>query len=250
MVTIKEYYRYSELLNFECSTCCNGRFTGDEKKVISRETVSSRKWAEENGHYAHEYVARFTSTFICSNPKCSETIFVSGIEAIDEDYETGPNGQFEAVNYSMYKPLYINPPIYLILINDSYPEVIKKELLNAFTVFWTDASACGNRIRVCVENLLVHFKIARFTIKKKFKMLDTRIKEFKTKYPQYALLADNLLAIKWIGNTASHEEISRKEVATAFEILSFVLDEIFHNRKNKIDKISKAIIKAKGKRIK
>ncbi|MDB5047770.1 MAG: hypothetical protein JWO30_841 [Fibrobacteres bacterium] len=172
---------------------------------------------------------------------------MTGMEAIDEEFVRGQRGEPETEYFSVYNPQFISPPIRIVPLNEKYPKFVKEDLISSFQVFWTDSSACGNRIRVCVENLLAHFKISKLTPKKKFKSLESRIKEFKVQYPKYETLANNLLAIKWMGNVASHEEISREDVATAYQIFGFVLDEIFHNRKEQMDKMSRLIIKKKGK---
>lgn len=78
-------------------------------------------------------------------------------------------------------------------------------------------------------------------------MLHSRIEEFKIRVSKYGHLSDQLMAIKWLGNEASHTAgLTRIDIFDALDLLEFVLEELFHGRKIKMQKLAKKINKKKG----
>ena len=95
--------------------------------------------------------------------------------------------------------------------------------------------------------ILDHQKIKKTTISKKKKRvkltLHDRIIEYGKKKNQ---LSKNILAIKWIGNSASHTQgLEIDDIFDAYDLLHHVLNEIYDNRTNHIAKITKARNKRK-----
>ena len=63
--------------------------------------------------------------------------------------------------------------------------------------------------------------------------LDKRIKEFEKTHVD---IADKLLATKIIGNSGSHvAEISKDDVIDAYEILEYVLEELFTRKARQVE---------------
>ena len=57
------------------------------------------------------------------------------------------------------------------------------------------------------------------------------------------------MAVKWIGNDGSHEgDLSQNDLLDVFEILNYVLDEMYEQRAKNVAKLATKINKAKGSR--
>ncbi len=55
---------------------------------------------------------------------------------------------------------------------------------------------------------------------------------------------EKLIALKWLGNTASHQgHVSRDDVLNGFEILEYLLAELFDQRAVRIKELAKQLIK-------
>ena len=246
-VIFKTTYELEDFAKLICPTCEAGHTMPSLDNIIEKQTIESLESVENIG-YPECYEGRFNAIFKCSNPKCGENIFISGFSIRNEEYFKQANGtKYDIKFVPYYLPKYFSPAIKLISNTNTYPENIIKELDYAFALFWLNLTACGNSIRKCVEVLLDSFKIVRTDSSNNFVSLHNRIEDFKTKHSTFSNLADNLLAIKWIGNDASHKsEFHRDDIFDAFDILSYVLDEIYHNRTKQIEKLTKFINTNKG----
>jgi integrase len=106
------------------------------------------------------------------------------------------------------------------------PKAVAEQLEASFRLAWLDPGAAANRMRVALERLLDHFRIKKTggrTNKGKVigLTLHARILLYAVKQP---VLGAQLLALKWLGNTASHEgQVSMSELLDADEILEHTL---------------------------
>ncbi|QRR00803.1 DUF4145 domain-containing protein [Dyadobacter sandarakinus] len=110
-----------------------------------------------------------------------------------------------------------------------------------------DTASCANKVRVVVEKMMDDLKIKKtYTSSRSRKSysLHQRIEFFKTKYPQFA---DSVMAIKWIGNSGSHnnDPINKNDILDAFEILNYVLADLYETHKKRIHRLTKTINKRK-----
>lgn len=95
-----------------------------------------------------------------------------------------------------------------------------------------------------------HFNIKRRVVTKKRKLrllnLHERVVLFSLRNKD---IANHLLAVKWIGNTGSHVgDVTRDDVFDDFQIINYVLDELFLKRSEVVSKLTKQINKAKKPR--
>lgn len=141
------------------------------------------------------------------------------------------------------------PPIFSI--PDQCPNVVIRELGQAFALVWADVGSSGNRLRSAVEALLDDQKVPRRKLNKtKRKMrplnLHERINEFRKKQPE---AADLLEAVKWLGNAGSHAslmKLSWDDLLDGFELFEHVIDLIYVGRAEKMKRRAKKINKQKG----
>ena len=136
-------------------------------------------------------------------------------------------------------------PWCIIDLHSKCPDSVSNELRAAFRLFFADAGACAGRIRVALEKLMNHLGVQRRKKGSKGKSYDLslhqRIEIYANATPE---LRDQLLAIKWLGNTGSHEgQIVRDDVLSGFEVLEHVIGEILDRRAAKVKELAKQLTK-------
>ena len=182
---------------------------------------------------------RFCGILKCNNKNCQESASISGTGVVAEEvgYEFGqPERNF--VEY--FKPEYCFPPPAIFKIPEKTPEDVAIEIIQSFSIFFSQPSSAGNKIRTCIEKLLDHQRIKKITLNRRRKRvrlsLHQRIIEYGHKNSD---LSKNILAIKWIGNSASHTRgLDIDDIFDAYDLLSHVLTEIYDNRSHHIKRIT------------
>jgi len=112
---------------------------------------------------------------------------------------------------------------------------------SAFSLYYHDKNSCAGKIGIALETLMDHLNIPTHWVDKKKKSHRHSLHERIEKYEKYQPeIARNLLALKWLRNTAVHENvnITREDVLDAFEIIEHELIEIFEQRNKKIAKMA------------
>ncbi|MFC0133579.1 DUF4145 domain-containing protein [Massilia eurypsychrophila] len=136
-----------------------------------------------------------------------------------------------------FSPQYISPSPPLIRIPHRCPEDVVQRLAEAFVASWGDYDAAGNRIRCAVEALLD-------TLGVKEANLHQRIVSMTEKHVS---VQKELLAIKWLGNAASHgNSLTRDDVFDALDIFEHVLDALYDDRKEILQRLVEGINYNKG----
>jgi hypothetical protein len=193
------------------------------------------------------YKFSFHGFLECNNPECKEKIVVSGKYVYTGWYEdeNTPEG---AIELEEYYPEYFERPPKIIQINDKYPADIQQILLSSFSLFWIDKAACANRLRYCIEKILDTFSVPR-NRRAKGKLfplsLHARIQKFCNNNEKYKTV---LLAVKWIGNSGSHDyDVKSTNILDAYRLIDYMLKQLYANDEKEILKLSKSINKRKGK---
>jgi Domain of unknown function (DUF4145) len=206
--------------------------------------------SKECDAWDHEWVAlRFTTFLKCNNKECQETAVLCGKGYVDQEVQYN-SGVPEQVYVEYFTPEYCYPPPAFFKIPSKVPDEIKKEIIDSFSICFSQPNSAGNKIRTAIEKLLTLQRVNRVVISKKRKRirlnLHDRILLYGKKNPE---LSKNILAIKWVGNSASHTEgLEIEDIFDAYDLLSYVLGEIYANSQKHIKKITKEINKKKGKR--
>jgi hypothetical protein len=159
----------------------------------------------------------------------------------------------EAGGYVEYfRPLFFSDPPHIVTLPESTPQTVKDDLIASFRLFWSDSDAAANRIRASVEHLLTALRVNRTSGRgnargsRQFLTLHERIRRFRE---NEASLADHLLAVKWLGNVGSHPGgITQEDVLDGYEIIQYVLDELYIRRSHRINRLSRAINRRRGPR--
>lgn len=230
---------------WHCPTCAGGYLKQKPNSLQFHETSQSRE-AHSHEAWDPEWIEyRFSVLLLCNNEKCQEPVTVLGKGKVDL-VQTADEGDYEYVE-SFY-PEHVAPSPDLIEIPDNYPEEVSDALKRAFVASWSDFSAAGNHIRVAVERLLDHLKEPKTKVGKSGKRerlnLHTRIDALARRDKE---LSDSLLAVKWLGNVASHtDDLSQEDIFDALDILDVILGDLFVRHRARVKKLVAAINKNKG----
>lgn len=227
---------------WQCPHCRKGVVTIKAKSLQFEETVESRRLHSDPEFDADWVKHAFTAWGKCSNSQCGQAFAIAGEGGVSPEY-TSDEGDWEYEEY--FVPKYCFPMPHIIDIPRRCPDEIKIQLTQAFSLFWSDRPACAGRIRVSLEGLMNYLGVPK---KRKSRSggfneltLHARIDAYAEKYPQ---VGAQLMALKWLGNTGSHEnEVSKIDILDAFEILEHALVEVLEKRTERVEELTKRLVK-------
>jgi hypothetical protein len=156
-----------------------------------------------------------------------------------------------------FTPDFIKPAPRLFVPPKECPKAVELELDRAFAAFWFDASACANSIRSVVELIMTNQKVPRFARTKRGRRrllsLHERITTWRDERGGDKSLANRFLALKWIGNPASHagpDAVDRDDLFDAFDLLSDAMTTLMADDEHKrgLDHLARVINKRKKPR--
>jgi hypothetical protein len=186
---------------------------------------------------------RFSLLLECSVGTCGELVVVSGDTFVDEEEDE----EFRRVWMSQLRPRSIFPAPYIIELPQEVPDAVRRELEEAFGLFWADLNACANRLRTSLERGLDEAGVKKFnkTGKRVSLPLAHRIQLFEKEHG--ADLSEIFTALRHVGNLGTHANVSRTALLTAFTLYEHALSEWFGGHKKKIAALSKKLVRSKGK---
>ncbi len=235
--TWTESFPKAEFPPWPCPGCAHGTLIVDMESFITGETAESISC---DGFFEESFACHMK----CTYPECKGRVVVCGAS-----FPMVLNDSVEGImNVDFCRPTYIYPTPHIFPIPSKCPENITGEVIKAFSLYWCDTNAAGNRVRACIELLMDHLKIKKRRLTKIRKYcsisLHDRILDF---HPQNPDIGEQLLAIKWIGNTGSHSsDLTKDDLIDDFEMLQFVLDDIFELKRKRLKAMAKGINKNKG----
>lgn len=239
----KSSFTLTSKLNWPCPFCFAKSLRIKTDSLMEGETAPS-KAARNGGDWEPQWLqGRFSCILECRS--CEGELAMCGEwhpeeeEAFDE--QTGPYLDWT----NQYAPGFFTDAPPLIAVPDAVPFEVASEINRSFGLFWNDIPACANAIRAALEALMTVQKINKSTGRPKpgkswvLLTLHKRIELFGQRQQD---LSKKLLAVKLIGNVGSHRgALNRDDIFDAYEILGFVLDELYLNRAKKIGALAKQI---------
>lgn len=240
MINRDKYLKFLVRKNFQfsCTFCENGVLETVDETFKTESTPTSEYVYEMTGQI--EYLKTKFITFLkCRNKNCGEIFTATGIASSSERIDScGEDCEYYCQNPHLYidhayEIKNIDPAIDIFSISNELPDDIQNSLSESFSLFWAHPSSAGNEIRKILEILMDELKIRSGGTNKKGNDYDldlhARIEEFgRIKDEKYSGLSMKLLAIKWLGNAGSHgNELSKEDILDAYEVLEYVLGEIF-----------------------
>jgi hypothetical protein len=174
----------------------------------------------------------------CNNPECQElTHFLASFSTKFDDSED------PAVSHQMFVLRYFFPAIPFLRMPERIPDHIKKLLKRSFAPAFSDCSASGNLLRSCIEAILTDRKVRRF-VTSKGRRRCLNLHERIHMLPQSLVShKERLLAAKWIGNTASHVELSVPALRVGYSIVEDFLEQLYGTRTKDLERIVRRINK-------
>lgn len=179
----------------------------------------------------------------CSDPTCTAQLTIAGDWFVsDETNELdGPKwGENLRVKY-------ISPALHTVAPLPGTPDPVSAAIGTANELIWISPSAAANQLRQAVEILLTHLKVRKMQPANTRRRLTThaRIDALRPTYPD---VADALEAVKWIGNTGSHESaVTIKYVLEGARYLELALRSLYDRTDEQLLKNAAKVNARKGR---
>lgn len=225
-----------------CPVCRRGTTRLAANSLKYEETVRSKRAHHDEGWDPQWIVYTFTAWAECGNPTCGQKFAIAGEGSVRPEY-TGQNGDWDWEDY--FKPLACFPMPDIIGMPAKCPDQVRKPLTDSFSVFWENPGACANQVRIALEALMDFLGIPIRRKAQNGKLMDLtlhgRIETYASKEPA---TGSQLMALKWVGNTGSHEgNVTKADLLDAFEILEHVLGEIVERRSDRVNELARKLTK-------
>jgi len=235
---------------YPCPYCDGGTLRLVEGSLASEETPASKALHGEED-WDPEWIREvFACSLRCANASCAGLVHAVGLARVEPSYDASDG--YETV----YPVRFMSPAPPMIRIPSTCPHEIEDHIRAAFSLFWVDPAAAGNRARSAIEELLTALRVPRFDsrrassggVRRRRRLtLNDRIDRLPAKTAGFAA---KLHAIRWVGNEGSHSELTKDDVLDALEILEDVLRDVFAAKGGEIDRIVKQINKRRKPRSK
>jgi Domain of unknown function (DUF4145) len=228
-----------------CPHCHKSTLAFVPQSLSKKETIESKRvrgdetWEPSCINYA------FTAWLKCKSSDCGQEVAVIG-QGSPETYPTWDEDGTPIEDWrNEFRPLFCWPMPDIIELPSTCPKEVNVELRAAFRLFWTDQAASAGRVRVALERLMDHHKIPKRRKGDKGKYyalkLHARIETFSR---TESGAGEKLMALKWLGNTASHQgAVSRDDLLDGFEILECVLADLFEQRAARVAELTRLLTK-------
>jgi hypothetical protein len=228
-----------------CPQCSKGILALIPKSLISKETVESKQMHGHEGWDPEWITYVFTAWLRCSYPGCGQEVALAGEGTVNCGQTLDEEGCPVPEDITRFKPLFCWPMPDVFELPAKSPAEVTAELRAAFRLFWSDQSASAGRVRVSLERLMDHYHVLKRRKGTNGKYhalrLHDRIETFsKTQSAE----GEKLMALKWLGNTGSHQgDVSRDDLLNGFEILEFLLAELFEQRAVRVAELARELTK-------
>lgn len=239
------YFTQDAMSKWQCPTCDSGSLQVMQNKFIKQHnSVTARHYHEEWFEAPEMIEYTFTTLLSCTNPSCKEVISCSGTGGVEQEQYTYDDYRY--VEY--FRPVHFYPSLKIFQIPEKTPKNVQYSIMSSFSLVFNNKLAAANQVRIALECLLTHLKIKQYDTrsgKRKKLTLHRRIGLLPAKHQK---IKDICLAIKWLGNAGSHcnDEMSFDDVFDGYDMLSFVLEELYDNKHIQVQKLAKKINAKKG----
>ena len=183
----------------------------------------------------------FNMTMECSS--CGETVFATGDGYIDEEVEIIREDHWERNYVLRHRPKYFFPALKFIECPAATPKEVQRNLESASSIYFSNPASACNSLRIAAEGIMTSLGVPE-PEPGDFVSFGNRIKALAEESVEYKLLN----AIRWLGNNGSHADtlITHKDAQDAFEVMDFLIEEVYSDRKKKINEIASLINEHKG----
>jgi hypothetical protein len=227
-----------------CPTCRLGILGIKDKTLREEATAETTSAYGEDWFEPEMHRGVFVAMLQCANARCAEAVAVAGESSVVEE----PDPEYVKQGWhTVHQPRVFLPAPALITLPEETPTDVVAQVRAAEAQVFAHASAAGNSIRTAVERLLDERGVRKTTINKKRRRvplsLHSRIEEYQKKDSPNG---GQLLAVKWLGNAASHLSLTQDGVFDALDILELVLEDLYSPRRKQLAQLAKRVNRAKG----
>lgn len=235
---------------WKCPTCNSGALEVVKDTFKTKDTASTIEQSRHDENFEAEWTKMvYTCVLRCSSNACKESVICSGIGGINENFYYDHQGKTMTDYESYYTPKFFLPHLNFFSIPEQAPMEISESIKCSFQLFFCDSASAASHLRIALEKILTNLKVPRFkfnTRKKKYSLsLHQRIILLKSKFSH---IKTHFLAVKWLGNVGSHasEILTSDDVLNAYDIIDVILQELYAQNRQKIQKLAKQIHLKKG----
>mgnify|MGYP003042699446 CR=1 FL=1 len=239
-----------ESLPWDCPYCTRGHLAICEDSLQKGETRDSAEGHEHDAWEPEWIDGRFACLLRCSN--CTGKIAVAGKYRVEDNRHYDPAIGEVDDSVTILIPLFFSEAPHIVRLPERTPSKVSDALAASFSLYWHDPDAAANRIRAAVEALLTARGVkqtsgtGRGGRTGRRLTLHQRIELFAAKAP---LLADKVMAIKWIGNAGSHSRpLDREDVLDGLEIMEYALNELYFKQRERVVALANTINRRRGPR--
>lgn len=211
-----------------CPECMAGTVSFGEPTEF---VTAGMRLAREHDFYEPEWErGTFVAQGTCGASHCQQVVIASGTWSVGYKTTGGYPQSYSDQFATFYRVRQIHPPIRLMELPDRDVNEalggVAEGLLTAGAVLFTAPGLAATALRGCIERFLTSEGIASKTGKGGFRPLDQRLVEWRGQDATRDGVADLMLAVKWLGNTGTHED----SALTADDVMEGVrlLNEAFH----------------------
>lgn len=228
--------------DYDCPYCGMSKLAPKRDKnqkleMINGLSAEHKIYYEKANTYDEKEIHTFALMLACTNPECKmNTIVVGRIDA-SPDYDYDARRSYE----KLVTPRFFYPTIDVVTIPKIIPEEISIEIRRSYALYFADANAAANSLRVAVECFLD--KVG-FTKNKDNERLHDQLIRFQKEHQNPAEL---LNAVKWLGNDGSHygDKLTQSDVLKGYEVFLHVISEWFDPTKDKIKEYAGELVKGR-----
>lgn len=163
----------------------------------------------------------------CDSRECKQTVI--GVGTFRVDYATSSSDiEYQETPYAeFYKIKYFNPPLPLLSLPEAVPQDVRNAIDRAAPIIFVDPSSAATVLRASIELFLSNWGIAAYDKNDKRINLHKRIQLWEAETGNQQV-GEQLLAIKWIGNSGSHEgeRLSVRAVVDGLEFFEAAFNEL------------------------
>lgn len=204
--------------------------------LTHHETVESLLRQPDEGWDPDVAEYAFSCWLRCAAPKCGGFVAVVGRGFEDAGWDDRNGTTWEPC----FRPecAWPMPPVFTLPA--TCPESVAAEVRSSFSLCWSDQPAAASRLRVSLEHLLDEIGIQRkrrASTGYEALSLHKRLEVLSGTQPK---VAANLMAIKWLGNTGSHESsVALEDLLKGYEIMEHALDTLLGQRAKRVAAFAK-----------
>ncbi len=236
----KGYFTQDDMSKWQCPACNSGSLQVIQDKFLQEHNSETEINYHEDWFHAPEMITyTFTALLFCTNPRCKEVVTCSGTGCVEREQDSHEDSRY--IEY--FKPFFFYPSLNIFQIPEKTPEKVKQSIRGSFSLLFKSSSAAANKIRSALECLLI--KIDRkqaneMTLHRRIELLGEEHQKIK----------DFCLAVKWLGNAGSHcnDNMTIDDVFDGYDILSFILEELYDNKHEKLTAMAETINENRGVR--